>query len=170
MSKKGSVSPSQVSLIYIESDSKESNPLDRIPESEEPKPEEPKPEEPKPEEPKSEAPKSNLPKEPSFSGSLNRKTGVVKSFILTLPNDAKLPRSLLKEGGSIKRIGEVATKEDVAKTIEEMEDDVSNIINNVQQITVNCSSCCLKFNRCLTAKDVNVKNEKKTRNGIFAKK
>lgn len=73
----------------------------------------------------------------------------VKSFIISIDKDEPIP--LLKKG-SIKEIKNNLTGEEIIKDIEELEKTAEVIINNINNINVECSKCTgiFKniFNKC----------------------
>jgi hypothetical protein len=78
----------------------------------------------------------------------------IKTFVLCVPADKKLDKKLVKYG-TLKQISNIDLDE-IIKTIENVQDHTNEIINNVNNINVNCNKCFYGM-KCLTDNDIDAK-------------
>ncbi len=79
----------------------------------------------------------------------------VRTFIVSVPGGSQSPK--INKLGKIKELKEEDSLFDLSKDIKQIEQDVTNIVNNIQEINVNCTNCCLHITKLCS--DCRLKNE-----------
>lgn len=77
------------------------------------------------------------------------------TFVISVPVGHKLPKKLLKHA-SIRKIDKNLTLDSLISDINDIEKNTAEIINNINQISINCGNCLSLKSCCMADLEANV--------------
>lgn len=84
-----------------------------------------------------------------------QETDSVTTYVISVPAGKKIPKKLLKYS-SMKKIDANKTLEEFISDVATIQESANEIVNNINQISINCASCCVSMRTCLQARDVDI--------------